>query len=68
MLALAWWVLFRKNFRPQQETEASLGGGQTIHSGPPFTRLRYVHVPCLSVSSRERFVYQSEQPGDCWQP
>ena len=29
----ARWALFLINFRPQQEIEAKLGDGQTIHSG-----------------------------------
>ena len=31
----------KPSFRPQQEIDAKLGDGQTVHSGPSFTRLWY---------------------------
>ena len=38
------WALFQISFRPQQEIEAKLGDGRTIHSGPSFARLRYILI------------------------
>ena len=41
--AWARWALFQISFRPQQEIGEKLGDGRTIHSGPSFARLRYIH-------------------------
>ena len=34
------WALFRVNFRPLQEVEAIIGGGQIFDTGPFFARLQ----------------------------
>ena len=50
-----FWV----NFRPLQEIEAIMGGGQIFDSGPFFTRLRYVfHYKWID--------YTLYQPSKCW--
>ena len=40
----AMFALLGALSRPQQETEAQLGDGWVIHSGPSFTRLQYMHI------------------------
>ena len=37
------WALFGVNFRPLQEIEAIIGGGQIFDTGSFFARLRYYH-------------------------
>jgi len=37
------WALFGVNFRPLQDIEAIMGGGQIFDTGPFFARLRYSH-------------------------
>ena len=45
--------MFAQGYRPQQEIEAKLGGGRTIHSGPYIHDITCVilrvHVTCTKV-------------------